>query len=239
MTLKSKVKELARRAGWEITSYHPAQSSQARIHALLHHHGIDAVLDVGANCGGYGQFLRRGGYRGKILSFEPLEEEHRALVKNSKQDPNWLVADRMAIGDRIGEIEINIAGNSESSSILPIAEAHVNAEKCSAYIGTQLTPLSRLDSIDLSPLGAHRASLLKIDTQGFEMPVLQGAEGIMAGIKGIQVELSLTELYAGQALYRETVDWLAARGYEMWNVVPGFADGNTGRLLQMDGLFFR
>jgi hypothetical protein len=60
----------------------------------------------------------------------------------------------------------------------------------------------------------------------------------MSKIQGIQVELSLTPLYDGQALYREIVDSMSARGYELWNVIPGFTDASTGRMLQMDGVFF-
>ena len=84
-----------------------------------------------------------------------------------------------------------------------------------------------------------RSILLKIDTQGFEMPVLQGARNLLQTICGLQLELSLTQLYDGQVLYLDMIHWLRDRGFELWNVMPGFVEPASGRLLQMDGVFFR
>lgn len=71
------------------------------------------------------------------------------------------------------------------------------------------------------------------------MPVLEGARALLPRVHGIQLELSLLPLYEGQVLYREMIDWLAEKGFELWSVMPGFVDQATGRMLQMDGVFFR
>lgn len=239
MTILHSIKELALKAGVEVNWYNPAQSDIARLFQLLDSHKIDTILDVGANDGGYGDLLRRGGYKGAILSFEPLADAHAKLVQASSGDTEWQVAPRMAIGSSNGEIEINIAGNSTSSSILPMQALHETAAPQSRYVGTEKVPLNRLDEIVHPLIEQGKNILLKIDTQGYEMPVLDGAEVLLQRVRGLQLELSLVPLYEGQVLYKEMIDWLAGKGFELWSVMPGFVDQTSGRMLQMDGVFFR
>jgi FkbM family methyltransferase len=239
MTILHSIKELALKVGVEVNWYNPAQSDTARLFRLLDYHKIDTILDVGANDGGYGNLLRRGGYEGAILSFEPLADAHAKLVQAASGDAAWQVAPRMAIGASSGEIEINIAGNSTSSSILPMQSLHESAAPQSRYVGTEKVPLNRLDDVAHPLIEQGKNILLKIDTQGYEMPVLEGAQTLLNRVGGIQLELSLAPLYEGQVLYKGVFDWLAGKGFELWSVMPGFVDQTSGRMLQMDGVFFR
>lgn len=239
MTIKHAIKQLARKLGVEMNWYNPAQSQHARLFKLLAHHGIDTVVDVGANDGGFGRSLREGGFRGRILSFEPLEDAHRSLTAVASGDADWYVAPRMALGAEDTEIEINVAGNSTSSSILPMLSAHTEAAPQSSYVGSQRVPLRRLDGMNHAVIDKSNSILLKIDTQGYEMPVLQGATSLLPSIRGVVLELSLTPLYESQTLYLGMIEWLSHQGFELWNVIPGFTDPLSGRMLQMDGVFFR
>jgi FkbM family methyltransferase len=109
--------------------------------------GIDLVLDVGANKGQFASEIRHCGYAGKIVSFEPLSQAHGELLQSSAGDPMWDAYPRCALGDHNGEVEINIAGNSESSSILPMLESHRNAAPESAYQGKGIVPIKTLDAV--------------------------------------------------------------------------------------------
>ncbi len=60
-----------------------------------------------------------------------------ALSEAAGRDPKWHVNPRCAIGDYDGEIEINISGNSVSSSVLPMMESHSSAAEGSAYVGVE------------------------------------------------------------------------------------------------------
>lgn len=239
MTFKHAIKLFALRLGVEMHWYTPAQSSSARLFKLIAHHGVDVILDVGANAGQYGRFLRFGGYSGSIISFEPLSDAHCALSKTAQDDPKWIVAPRMALGDTTGRIKIHVAGNSTSSSVLPMREAHERAAPTSKYVESELVNLRRLDDFSHPALDQAQSILLKIDTQGYEKEVLAGAKALLGRIRGIQVELSLMQLYSGQAEYREIIDLLEEYGFELWSITPGFVDPATGRMLQMDGIFFR
>lgn len=234
------IKNLANELGWEIRKYHPAISEIPRMYQSLVYHKIDLILDVGANVGQYGMLLRRLGYTGRIVSFEPLSSAYSQLKAVSQNDSLWEIAPRTAIGNENSQISINISANSQSSSVLNILDTHVNAASNSAYIGSEKVKLNRLDSIALNYLEKDANSVfLKIDVQGFEKQVLEGATNILPRIKGIQTEMSLIPLYRGQLLFRETIELLDKLGYELYSVIPGFADPDTGRLLQMDGIFFK
>ncbi len=186
-----------------------------------------------------GKMLRRGGYVDAILSFEPLTDAHERLIQAANGGAAWKVAPRMAIGTFNDEIEINVAGNSTRSSILRMCVAHESAAPQSRYVASEMVPLNRLDNVAHPFIEQSRSLLLKMDTQDYEIPVLEGAELLLLRACGIQLELSLVPLYEGQMLYRKVIDWIAGKGFELWSVTPGFVDQNSGRMLQMDGVFFR
>ncbi len=238
--MKTLLKKIAKRMGFEVIRSSPSTSHSERMKRLLTHHGINLVLDVGANVGQYGKFLRGFGYSGKIISFEPLSSAYSELEFASRNDPLWTVAARTAIGNADGNIEINISENSYSSSILNILDTHLKAAPKSAYIGSEMVKISKLDSVVKDYVGNGDHSIfLKIDVQGFEMQVLNGATWVLQETKGIQMELSLVPLYKGQVLFREMLDKMEQFGYELHAVLPGFTDSMSGRMLQMDGIFFK
>lgn len=236
---KSTIKSTFRKFGLEIHRYTPGASPTAQIVFSLRKFEIDLVLDVGANQGQFASEIRSGGYTGNIVSFEPLSGAHSKLQQVSRGDPKWDVYPRCALGDRNGKCEINIAGNSVSSSILPILESHRSAAPESAYQGKEIVPIKTLDAVAKEYLDGALAPFLKIDTQGFEWQALDGAVATLPKIRGILCELSLIPLYEGQHLWRETIDRLETGGFTLWALQKGFTDAGDGRTYQMDGVFFR
>ena len=241
---KKTVRAILKKFGLELHWIRPAPPSALpeaamQIVTSLRKFEIDLVLDVGANKGQFASEIRQCGYAGNIVSFEPLSEAHGKLLQASEEDTKWDVYPRCALGDHNGEVEINIAGNSESSSILPMLESHRSAAPYSAYQGKELVTIQTLDAVAWQYLKDARAAFLKIDTQGFEWQVLDGARDTLPHIKGILVELSLVPLYEGQHLWREVIDRLEAEGFTLWGFKPGFTDQVSGQSLQVDGVFYR
>lgn len=216
-----------------------AQSAAIQLVSTLRKFEIDLVLDIGANTGQFGSEIRYYGYTGKIVSFEPLSQAHSILVKTIAEDSNWEAYPPCALGDQNGETVINIAGNSQSSSLLPMLEAHRSAAPESVYEGEERVSIKTLDIVAGDYVKGARAPFLKIDTQGFEWRVLDGARETLPYIKGILVELSLVPLYEGQHLWRDLVDRLEDEGFALWALRPGFIDQRQGRTLQVDGVFYR
>jgi FkbM family methyltransferase len=194
---------------------------------------------VGANAGQFAHRLRRDlAFEGRICSFEPLSVPFRTLQSRASEDPDWQ-AFNFALGDVEGTATINVAANSESSSLLDMLPSHVEAAPQSKFVGTEDVDVRTLDAVfdDLCQPG--ESVFLKIDTQGFEGRVLQGADRSLPKINTVQVEMSLTPLYSDEPTFDELYQLLLGKGYAMVDLEPGFANPRTGQLLQADAVFHR
>ena len=227
------------RVGFELRRFSVEQSENARFISMLRTHNVNLIFDVGANAGQFGVLLREIGFDGKIISFEPLSDARENLLNISKNDPLWQIALQTAIGEENGEIEIQIAGNSHSSSVLDMLDTHVRAAPDSKYIGKEKVALRTLDSIAPDYMDSNSIAFIKIDTQGYETQVMNGAKKLMSQIVGLQVEISLVPLYKGQCLFDEMLKKLKNDGFELWSISTVFSDPNTAQLLQVDATFFR
>ncbi len=237
--LKSWVKSAIHGLGYDLRRYDPSQSDEARILSMLSSHGVNLVFDIGANVGQFARRLRESGYRQRIVSFEPLSDAWNRLRDASRTDPLREIAPRAAIGAEDGQTELHISENSVSSSVLGILDACVQVLPEAEYVASEPVPLRRLDTIGAGYVRPDSALFLKIDTQGFEHPVLQGAPELLKRSVGLHLELSLTPLYQGQLMCEEIMSELRILGFEIWGLRPAFVDSRTGRWLQIDATFFR
>ncbi len=233
--VRGRVQAALGRAGWELRP--ASDDADKRRGRLLEREGIDVVLDVGANVGQYGMRLRTNGYRGRIVSFEPYAQAYAQLERTAARDPLW-EAHRIALADEEGEAHLNVAGNSFSSSLLPMADRHRQSAPDAAYVDTEPVRTARLDAL-WERLVEGRRIWLKLDVQGFEMHVLRGAGERLADTRVVQSELSLKPLYEGGASWTAVVEWLSDRGFSLAGVEPGFEDPASGRMFQFDGIFVR
>lgn len=237
--IKSLVKRTFRGVGLDVRRAGAMPSPEAAIVATLEHLDVDLVLDVGANVGQFAKAIRRAGYRRRIVSFEPLPDAHHALLQASAVDPLWDVFERCALGDGEGEVVIHVAGNSVSSSARPMLPAHWEAAPESRYVGAAAAKVVRLDGVFDRLRKPNERVFLKIDAQGAEGEVLDGASGCLGRIAAVHIELSLVPLYEGQLLWDAVVDRLEALGFSLWSLSPGFSDPRNGRTLQCDAVFAR
>jgi FkbM family methyltransferase len=239
MQLDLLFKRIAMKFGVDVRVYSPARSEAARLAKLLARHNIDLVLDVGANQGQYARYLRTIGYCGRIVCFEPLSDAFAILSDYARKDHKITIAPRMALGDHTGSVSINVAANSESSSLLTVSDTHIKAEPLVKSIRTETVPINRLDEIASDYVADADSVFLKIDVQGYELSVLRGAGELLLKIRGIQLELSLEPLYEGELLYREMIETVESAGFELYDLNPCFSDNITGKTYQLDGIFFR
>jgi len=206
---------------------------------MLAAHGITLVFDVGANCGQYGSMLRKAGYRGRIVSFEPQAEAHRRLVRASQHDHHWIAGERVALGARRESLTMHIAGNSVSSSILRMEDCLANAAPQAVHVKSEVITVVPLDEVAPKYIQDDDRVFLKIDTEGFEASVLDGASRTLDRVVGVQLEMALVPLFVGQARFEELYARLTQMKFVPWAILPGFTDMNSGRMFQCDGVFFR
>jgi len=160
------------------------------------------------------------------------------LNHKAERESNWEVH-HCALGDTDEQREINIAGNSSSSSLLDMLPSLLKSAPQSKYIGRETVEIKRLDSIFGDVCQTNDRVYMKIDTQGFESKVIRGAERSLPQIDTVQMELSLTPLYAGELLFPEMCMLMTERGYRLVAIETGFSAPDSGELLQVDGIFHR
>jgi FkbM family methyltransferase len=214
--------------------------SKTRYSKIIDAYNISIVIDIGANRGQFGLELLNDNYKGKIISFEPTIDAHFKLEKLSRKYPNWIVHERVAIGEKDGAVEINVAGNSaESSSVLDMGSAHKESAPYSHYVSKEDVKLITLDSVFSDYVTAKDEVLVKIDVQGYEEQVLIGAINSIKKVRAVKLECSLVSLYEGDKTYEFYFDWLKKLGFVLFDLDAGHAHPITGRLLQFDAVFVR
>jgi len=222
--------------GIEIVKY-PTDELSRRI-ALLKHHNIDAILDIGANIGQYGGEMRNLGFKGTIFSFEPMKEAYGKLVKNAAGDSNWKTFN-FSIGEKDGQTTINVAKNSVSSSLLDNLPQLTESAPEAAFVEKETIEIRKLDSIFDELNLTNKNVYLKIDTQGYEEMVLLGAQESLKKVKGIQIEMSFIPSYKGTLTFEEIKTRLTNSGFQLVAIENGFYDKKTGKQLEVDGIFYR
>jgi FkbM family methyltransferase len=210
----------------------------ARRQQILTSLRIGTLLDVGANVGQYGAAVRSAGFRGTIHSFEPVSEPFRRLRERTASDPAWH-AHQYAIGATSDAVTINVSERSIFSSVLPIAHESLSRDPAAHYVRTETVQQRTLDERALDLLGYGDRVALKIDVQGLERDVLQGATEVLRRATFLEVELSPEPIYAGQPVMVEMLEWLSARGYVLSLVENLLPEPDSGRALQFNGIFVR
>jgi FkbM family methyltransferase len=235
--INSGIKKILNRFGYDILHLPTDPIVRRRMH-LISKHSIDLLFDIGANTGQFASSMRSLGYKGKIISFEPLPDAFTQLSQNAAYDPLWDVVN-IAVGNHDGETIIHISQNSYSSSILEILPAHIQSAPDSIYTGSVNVPIRKVDTIIDQYYKQGMNLLVKIDTQGYERQVFEGCLNSLDKIIGLQMELSLSPLYVGETLMQEMLHLLNSYNYKLMHIEPGHQDYETGELLQVECIFFK
>jgi FkbM family methyltransferase len=213
------------------------QSTQ--VPALLGMYGVNCVIDVGAHEGQYAQRLRAGGYRGRIVSFEPTPAAFEVLERASADDPSWSVH-RLALGREDGSTTMNAVPGT-LSSILPATKFGAGRyPKLQAPEAIEVE-LRRLDGLLDELLDGLRKPrpYLKLDTQGFDLDVFAGAGDAIGRFVGMQSEVALMEIYRGMPRMPEALAAYEAAGFELAGLYPVSRQTRTARVLEYDAVLVR
>ena len=158
---------LLRRLGVDVVRYPGRGSAFGRRMKLLDFHRIDVIIDVGANVGQYGRQLRDLGFKGRIVSFEPLPVAYAELSRRAGRDAAWQ-AFELAIGDHDGQAIMHVAANSVSSSLLGMLPAHLDAAPYSEFVGDIEVEMTTLSEVIDRHVDTKDRLFVKVDAQGYE-----------------------------------------------------------------------
>ena len=235
-------KSVARSAGISLERYPPINTTPHHLRYLMKQLGITSVLDVGAHEGEYVNLLRKHvRFTGQIASFEPSAESFARLTAAWAGDPRWH-GYAYALGSDPGFAELSLFGMSQLNSLLSPSRYGMEVFPTLANpTAIQKVEVCRLDDVFDQVVGRvpDPRVLLKIDTQGSDLRVLEGAAGVLDRILALQVEVPLKPIYDGMAPLSELLGFLGDLGFELTGVFPLARDPDHLRLLELDCILYR
>ena len=241
--MKRFLNSLLRSRGYTLTP-HPVPSWVVLRDHLMHlfeRLGIDCVLDVGAHRGDYGVFLRRSGYEGSIVSFEPAAKNFEALRRAAGNDPKWSTFN-YALGDEESRLPLNVTAETVFTSFLtPDAEISERFRGMVQIDHTEVVEVKQLDTVFdqvTAGLGSPRV-FLKVDTQGYDLRVLKGASRSLRHIRGLQSEVAVQGIYEGVTGYLEAIARMTDMGFDITNLVPVQTHPDDLRVIEFDCVMAR
>lgn len=247
--LQSKTIERWRRSLGKATGLHirlkrftASASPELRTAMILKGAGINTVFDIGANTGQFAEALYDFGFQGRVISFEPTAQAYQELQQRAAAYPNWVVAERCAIGDHDGQLTMNVSDDSVFSSALEIEDTYTAHNPKARIVSREEVPLYRIDSVYAQHTTgiAQPIILLKIDTQGFEKQVLDGAAKLLPLVKGVKIEIPLYPIYRQTRFnFYEIITFMQQHGFQPYSIQVEGVDLPTGRVNTIDGLFLR
>lgn len=212
-------------------------SYDVQLRWLLETHGVDLVIDVGANEGQFGERMRQL-YAGDIVSFEPVTSAFAKLAEAARSDPRWTVH-RLALGSADSVATIHVANDTKFSSFLAANDFSRQQFRRSAVASAEEVPVKRLCDV-LEPLlrSGRRRIFLKLDTQGFDLEVFKGFGDYAAHVVLLQSEVSLINIYDGMPHWTESIDAYERAGLYVAGMFPVTRDPG-GRVIEYDCLLVR
>jgi hypothetical protein len=122
-----------------------------------------------------------------------------------------------------------------SSSLLPFAQAQHDNFPLTEEASREVVETATLETC-IEEHMIRDSALLKLDVQGFELSALQGCGLLLERFRYVYVEASFIELYVGQALATQVIEFLFSRGFKLV-CVANLSSGASTRPIQADFLF--
>lgn len=210
-----------------------AEQSGLSLFAPGHVEKLQTVVDVGANVGQWSGMLLNLVRPEKLIIIEPLPDAFAILQKKFGKNPR-VELHNLAIGERESVETLKITRDTTGASLLQ------PRDEMRAVIGSNWTITSevqvRMTMLDLLLANLEELSLLKIDVQGYEKPVLAGARKTLARTKFLLIELNFMPQYDGGSWLGE-IHELLTRDFGFFLANASAPQVLNGRASKCDGLY--
>jgi len=212
-------REINRRLKLDVVRVSGQYTLPAHVATVMERYSVDAIIDVGANQGAFGSLMRSVGFRGPIYSFEPVAAAFDVLAERAAKDDSWHVFN-FALGAQAVTAQINVSKDTQFSSILSATNYGNTWENMKVEQKQDIVIRTLDDCFGQGLLDRGNRFFLKMDTQGFDMEVFNGAAGFLAKVCCMQSELSLIPLYQGMPSYLESLARYNRAGFLASGIYP-------------------
>ena len=196
----------------------------------------DVYLDVGANIG-YLSAIAAGcvGTRGEVHCFEPVPAYFKRIERLAELNPaHSIVANSHAAGEAPGACTIYVTREPGQNTLVR------NYQPGPEIVSTLEVPVVRLDSY-LEERGIARVALIKIDAEGFELPILKGLRRFLEKSPerpAIICEIAPRAYPLMGRTIAELSDYMATFGYAARDLIDGIAPVDLAEIHHVEDVLF-
>ncbi|MBU6257352.1 MAG: FkbM family methyltransferase [Burkholderiales bacterium] len=202
---------------------------------------VDLVVDVGANRGQFAHLLRtRVGYRGALISVEPIPDAAATLRRKAAADRDWGVVEAALLAQP-GPVQLHVTRSNELSSLLAPSNERTDSLLLHNQVERRIEAEGRTldDLLDTHELARGKRSIyLKLDVQGAELEVLRGGGNSLPRVTALQAEFSVIPLYVGVPAYHDQLREIERLGYQL-SFVPAHNYTQFPDMIDFDAHFVR
>ena len=195
---------------------------------------IKTIYDIGACIGTWSLLAKAIFPHSNVYAFEALEKHIKELEQKISHVKEGIHVFHQALGKEEKIQTMYLQKNTDASSFLPISEKGLQEWSFleeTDRIELQIKTLSSIIQNNNLPL----PDLIKIDVQGLELDILEGGLPFIQNAKWILMEVSFEELYEGQPIYTDVLNYMEKIGYKFYALNKDTTLLN--KLVQADILF--
>jgi FkbM family methyltransferase len=205
------------------------------------------IIDIGASGGldpMWAQFT--SSYKG--ILFEPDPREYVHLKKNNSGNDNLIILNA-ALSDSNKMVDFHLCKKQMVSSVFEPNFDFLNKFDDAERFEVEKTIKLNTDTLDsqLNKANVTEVDFIKLDVQGYELPILKGAVDSLSSTIGIKIEVEFAEMYKGQPLFEEVNTFITGKGFDLidlqrhyWKRKGSSGTGTQkGQLVYADALYFK
>jgi len=192
--------------------------------------GMDiTIVDIGGADGKTAEMFARAMPGNPVLVFEPLSSNQDKLRALQQRYSNIRIIPK-ALGDRVETMEMYITSRITSSSLLrPLETASIGSDLMKEAASTTTSEKVSVSTLNEELKALQGFAVLKIDVQGFELKVLQGAADVIDRVLLVVVEVSNHDVYENSPAYYDIDAWMRNSGFLLLDMCLSFREKSVLR----------